>query len=180
MSLKNRTLLFITMLAAQAVVISFFERFLPTPFAFAPGARLGLGNLITIISLFTLPTKDSSKVVLLRLAISTFLSGTFSTFLYGFVGTLLSFSVMLLLKKLGPKRVSVIGISTMGGIMHNIGQLLVFAGIGQSWLVLNYLPILSFSGILSGFLVGVTGNYLLTKINVLKEFQRGLPDGWQL
>ncbi|MFC5631334.1 MULTISPECIES: Gx transporter family protein [Streptococcus] len=180
MSLNHRKLVFITILAAQAVVISFFERFLPTPFAFAPGARLGLGNLITIISLFTLPTKDSIKVVSLRLTVSTFLSGTFSTFLYAFAGTLLSFTTMLLLKQLGQKRVSVIGISVMGGVMHNMGQLLVFAMIGQSWLVLNYLPILSFSGILSGFLVGVTGNYLLLKINALKEFQHNLPDGWTI
>ncbi|MDY4510094.1 Gx transporter family protein, partial [Streptococcus hyovaginalis] len=85
---SNRKLMFITMLVAQAVVISFFERFIPTPFAFAPGAKLGLGNLITIISIFTLPLTDSAKVVSFRLLVSTFLSGTFSTFLYGFAGTL--------------------------------------------------------------------------------------------
>ncbi|WP_095122877.1 MULTISPECIES: Gx transporter family protein [Streptococcus] len=175
---SNRKLMFITMLVAQAVVISFFERFIPTPFAFAPGAKLGLGNLITIISIFTLPLKDSAKVVSFRLLVSTFLSGTFSTFLYGFAGTLFSFIIMTIIKQLGPKRVSIIGISVMGGIMHNIGQLVVFALIGQSWLVLNYLPILSFSGILSGFFVGLTGNYLLTKIKPLQEFQKLLPDGW--
>ncbi|MGT2832858.1 Gx transporter family protein [Streptococcus halotolerans] len=180
MTNSNRKLMFITMLVAQAVVISFFERFLPTPFAFAPGAKLGLGNLITIISLFTLPFKDSAKVVTFRLLVSTFLSGTFSTFLYGLAGTLLSYLMMVWIKALGPKRVSVIGISVMGGIMHNIGQLLVFALIGQSWLVLNYLPVLSFSGILSGFFVGLTGNYLLTKLKPLRDFQSSLPDGWQI
>ncbi len=177
---SNRKLMFITMLVAQAVVISFFERFIPTPFSFAPGAKLGLSNLITILSLFTLPIKDSSKVVAFRLLVSTFLSGTFSTFLYGLAGTLFSFLIMLLIKSLGPQRVSVIGISVMGGIIHNIGQLVVFALIGQSWLVLNYLPILSFSGILSGFFVGLAGNYLLTKLKPLQEFQHALPDGWHI
>ncbi|MGV3009710.1 Gx transporter family protein [Streptococcus thoraltensis] len=180
MTNSNRKLMFITMLVAQAVVISFFERFIPTPFAFAPGAKLGFGNLITIISLFTLPVKDNSKVVAFRLLVSTFLSGTFSTFLYGLAGTILSYLTMILIKQLGPKRVSIIGISVMGGIMHNIGQLVVFALIGQSWLVLNYLPILSFSGILSGFFVGLTGNYLLTKLKPLREFQASLPDGWHV
>lgn len=176
--ISHRKLVFITMLAAQAVIISFFEGFLPTPFSFAPGARLGLGNLVSIIAIFTLPSRDSLKVVMLRLVISTFLAGSFSTFLYGFAGTCLSYSIMLLLKHLGPKRVSIIGISVMGGVFHNVGQLLVFASIGRSLLVLNYLPILAFSGILSGFFVGLTGNYMLTKIKPLQEFQAQLPDGW--
>lgn len=178
MSFNNRKLVFITILAAQAIVISVFEQLLPTPLSFAPGARLGLGNLITIISLFTLPIKDNIKVIALKLLIATLLSGTFSTFLYSFAGTTLSFIIMILLKQLGQNRVSVIGISIMGGIFHNIGQLLVFAIIGQSWLVFNYLPILSFSGILSGFLVGITGNYFLTKLTPLKNFQKELPDKW--
>ena len=178
MNKQSQKLLFITMLAAQAVVISFYERFIPTPFAFAPGAKLGLANLITVLALFTLKPIDSAKVILLKLSISTFLSGTFSTFIYGFSGTLLSFLVMLSLKVLGPKRVSVIGISTLGGIMHNVGQLLVFAFIARSWLVLNYLPILSFSGILSGFVVGLAGNYLLLKVTPLKQFHQELLDDW--
>lgn len=178
MNKQSQKLLFITMLAAQAVVISFYEHFIPMPFAFAPGTKLGLANLITVLALFTLKPIDSAKVILLKLSISTLLSGTFSTFLYGFSGTLLSFLVMLSLKALGPKRVSVIGISTLGGIMHNVGQLLVFAFIARSWLVLNYLPILSFSGILSGFFVGLAGNYLLLKVTPLKQFHQELLDDW--
>ncbi|ADE32040.1 hypothetical protein SSGZ1_1584 [Streptococcus suis GZ1] len=91
MNSKRQTLNFITMLAAQAVVISLIERLITPPFAFAPGAKLGLGNLISLIAIFTLPTKDSLKVVALRLLISTFLGGTFSTFLYGLAGTTLSY-----------------------------------------------------------------------------------------
>ncbi|EHI69924.1 Gx transporter family protein [Streptococcus ictaluri] len=178
MTKNHQKILFITMLAAQAVVISFYERFIPTPFAFAPGARLGLSNLITILAIFTLKPIDSVKVVLLKLSIATFLSGTFSTFLYGFSGTVLSFVMMLVLKKLGSQRVSVIGISTLGGVMHNLGQLLVFAFIARSWLVLNYLPILSFSGIVSGFFVGLTGNYLLIKVRPLHQFHHDLLDDW--
>lgn len=178
MNKRYQQMTFITMLVAQAVVISVIERMIPSPFAFAPGARLGLGNLITIIALFTLPTKDNIRVIGLRLLIATFLSGTFSTFLYGLSGTVLSYLVMSSAKLLGPKRVSIIGISTLGGISHNVGQLLVFAFIARSWLVLNYLPILSFSGILSGFLVGVAGNYLLKKIRVLHVYHEDVLTEW--
>ncbi|TCD46235.1 Gx transporter family protein [Streptococcus sp. X16XC17] len=178
MSKHYQKMTFITMLAAQAIVISVMERAIPSPFTFAPGAKLGLGNLVTIIAIFTLPPRDNMKVIGLRLFVSTFLSGTFSTFLYSLSGTVFSYLVMTTMKLLGSKRVSIIGISTLGGIMHNMGQLLVFAFIAQSWMVLNYLPILAFSGILSGFLVGVTGNYLLKKIQVLHVYHKEMLTDW--
>lgn len=178
MNKRYQKMAYITMLAAQAIVISVMERWIPAPFTFAPGAKLGLGNLISIIAIFTLPPKDSIKVIGLRLFVSTFLSGTFSTFLYSFSGTVLSYLVMLGAKQLGPKKVSIIGISTLGGICHNIGQLLVFALIAKSWTVLNYLPILAFSGILSGFLVGITGNFLLKKIRILHIYHEEVLTEW--
>lgn len=169
---------YITMLAAQAIVISVMERWIPSPFSFAPGAKLGLGNLITIIAIFTLPTKDNVKVIGLRLLVSTLLSGTFSTFLYSFSGTVLSYLAMVSAKQLGPKRVSIIGISILGGICHNVGQLLVFSLLAKSWAVLNYLPILAFSGILSGFLVGLAGHFLLKKIRILHIYHEEVLTDW--
>ncbi|TIH98951.1 Gx transporter family protein [Streptococcus suis] len=176
---KQQRLIFITMLAAQAVVISFIERFIPTPFSFAPGAKLGLGNLISLIAIFTLPAKDSIKVVFLRLLISTFLGGTFSTFLYGLSGTCLSYLAMLSAKQLGPKRVSPIGISILGGMLHNFGQLLVFAFFARSLLVLNYLPLLAVTGILSGFLVGLAATYLLEKVPPLRHYHQQILKTWK-
>lgn len=178
MNNKTQTRVLITMLAAQAVVISLVERVIPSPFLFAPGAKLGLGNLVTIIAIFTLNFRDSAKVVGLRLLISTLLAGGFSSFLYGFSGTILSYLVMLASKSLGPRRVSLIGISILGGVLHNLGQLLVFSLIAQSWTALNYLPILAFSGILSGFLVGLAANHLLAKIHVLKPYYQETLREW--
>lgn len=62
-------------------------------------------------------------------------------------GALLSYFGMLLVKQLGPKRVSIIGISAAGGFMHNVGQLLMASFIAQSWTVMLYLPVLSVLGI---------------------------------
>ncbi|HFI0082497.1 TPA: Gx transporter family protein [Streptococcus suis] len=179
MNRKQQTLNFITMLAAQAVVISLIERLITPPFAFAPGAKLGLGNLISLIAIFTLPTKDSLKVVGLRLLIATFLGGTFSTFLYSFAGVILSYLGMLASKQLGPKRVSPIGISILGGMLHNLGQLLVFASIARSFYVLNYLPVLSITGILSGLLVGLAATYLLEKVGPLHHYHKQILAQWK-
>lgn len=49
---RTRQYIYIALLCAQGVIIGLLERMIPFPFAFAPGAKLGLANLITIISLF--------------------------------------------------------------------------------------------------------------------------------
>ncbi|SFH57736.1 Gx transporter family protein [Pisciglobus halotolerans] len=169
---KSQKMIYISLLAAQAVVLSLIERMIPFPFAFAPGAKLGIGNLITIIAIFTLPLKDSFTVVWMRLLVTTLLGGTFSTFLYSCVGAFLSYLGMLLVKLLGPKRVSIIGISAAGGILHNVGQLLVASVIARSWTVLLYLPVLSFMGILAGIANGILANYMMAHINTLKLFRQ--------
>lgn len=169
---KYHLMVYIAMLAAQGLVISLVERMIPSPFAVAPGAKLGLANLVTIIAIFTLPAKQSSQVVLLRVVLTMLIGGTLSTFLYSFAGAILSYLVMVLLKGLGPQRVSIIGISVMGGMAHNIGQLTMAALLAKSWAVLNYLPILSFSGLLAGFAVGFVGNFLLHRVSLLRLYHQ--------
>lgn len=169
---KNKRLLYIALLAAQGVVITLLERSIPFPFAFAPGAKLGLANMVTILALFTLPYRDSFKVVWMRLLVSTFLGGTLSTFLYSFAGAFLSYFGMIQVRKLGPKRVSMIGVSATGGILHNVGQLIVASTIAQSFSVMLYLPVLAFTGIFSGIAVGIAANYLMERVSTIQQFHR--------
>ncbi|EFU74416.1 MAG: Gx transporter family protein [Leuconostoc mesenteroides] len=171
-STRLRKLIFISLLVAQGVIIGLIENMIPYPFGFAPGAKLGLANLITIIALFTMPKKDSFTLIWLRLLLTTLLGGTLSTFLYSMSGALLSYFGMLLVKQLGPKRVSIVGISAVGGFMHNVGQLVTASFIAQSWTVMLYLPILSFLGILSGIAIGIAANYLLQRVETLQAFRR--------
>lgn len=169
---KNKTYIYISLLVAQGVVIGLLERMIPFPFAFAPGAKLGLANLITIIAIFTMSKKESFFLVCLRLLLTTFLGGTVSTLLYSASGAFLSYAGMLLIKGLGPKRVSVIGISAAGGFLHNVGQLVTASWISGSWNVMLYLPVLSFIGILAGIAVGIAANYLLEHVSTLNRLQK--------
>ena len=168
---KTQKSVYIALLAAQATVIAMLERLIPNLFAFAPGAKLGLSNMITLVAIFTLSTKDSFKVVTMRLLLSTLLGGTLSTFLYSFAGSYLSFIGMVIVRKLGPKRVSYIGISATGGILFNVGQLAVASLIAQSFSVMLYLRVLSFAGILAGVVVGVAGNFMMKNIATIKKMQ---------
>ena len=165
---KLKTMVYISLLVAQALVIGLIENMIPYPFGFAPGAKMGLANLITIIAIFTLSKRETITLIGLRLCLSTLLGGTVSTFLYSFSGAVLSYIGMMLVKSLGPKRVSIIGISATGGFMHNVGQLVTASLIAQSWTVMLYLPVLSFLGILSGIAIGVCANYLFMQENERK------------
>lgn len=168
---KTQKMIYISLLSAQAVILGLLERSIPFPFAFAPGAKLGIANLITIVAIFTLPLKDSFKVVLMRLVMTTLLGGTLSTFMYSAIGAILSFLGMLFVKNTGRSKVSVIGISATGGILHNLGQLVVASVIAQTWTVLLYLPVLSFMGILSGIAIGIASNYLLEHVSTIRRFK---------
>ena len=68
---RTRQYIYIALLCAQGVIIGLLERMIPFPFAFAPGAKLGLANLITIISLFTMSIPDSFILMCLRLLLPT-------------------------------------------------------------------------------------------------------------
>ncbi|SFG16088.1 Gx transporter family protein [Sporolactobacillus nakayamae] len=168
---KNQLNAYIALLAAQAVIISLFENAIPFPFAVAPGAKLGLANIITCMALYTLSTKDTVKVVTIRLILATLLGGTISTFMYSAAGIVLSFLGMWLVKKLGPERVSLIGVSATGAILHNVGQLIVASWVAQTWSVLLYLPVLSFAGILAGIAIGIVANYLLNHVEKLQRYR---------
>lgn len=170
--LSTKTMIFISLLVAQGTVLGLFENMIPFPFAFAPGAKLGLANLITLIALFTLPVSQSLLLVVLRLFLTTLLSGSLSTFFYSAMGSILSYIGMILVKSLGPKRVSIIGISATGGFLHNVGQLLVASVIAQSFSVMLYLPFLSLIGLLSGSVLGIGANYLLQHVTTLQYFQK--------
>lgn len=168
---KNKKLIYIALLVAQGVIIGLLENMIPFPFAFAPGAKLGLANLITIIAIFTMPVKDSFLLVILRLFLTTLLGGTVSTLLYSAAGAIFSYLGMLLLKQLGPKKISTIGISAMGGFLHNVGQLVVASWIARSWNVMLYLPVLSWIGILAGIAIGIAANYIMEHVKTIQEFK---------
>ncbi|QIL45980.1 heptaprenyl diphosphate synthase [Vagococcus coleopterorum] len=169
---KNKKLIYISLLVAQGVIIGLLENMIPFPFAIAPGAKLGLANLITIISLFTMTKRESFFLVCLRLVLTTLLGGTISTLMYSATGALLSYLGMLLIKQLGPKRVSIIGISAAGGFLHNVGQLFTASFIARSWSVMLYLPVLSIIGILAGIAVGIAANYLMEHVKTLQYFKK--------
>lgn len=163
---KTQKLTFLSLLVAQALVLYMVERMLPIPFI-APGAKLGLSNIVTVVCLYIFSLKDAFIVIILRIILSTLFGGTLSSFLYSLAGGLLSLITMYLIKRVGKEYISIIGVSITGAFFHNLGQILMAALIIQNINIILYLPVLAAAGIGTGFFVGITSRFLMTYMNKL-------------
>ena len=120
---NTRRMTFLGLGVAVAMLLSYVEFLLPPIWSSVPGIKIGLANIIIVYLFFKSGALDAAMVSLVRLFLSALLFGSFLTFLYSLAGAVLSFLVMLLLKKSGW--FSEVGVSIGGGVFHNLGQILV-------------------------------------------------------
>lgn len=131
---SNRVALY-GLLIALAFVLSYVETLFPV-YLGAPGVKLGLANLVTVIALYGLGVKEAFAINVVRVLLSGFTFGNMSSILFGMAGAVLSLFLMAVCKKL--RLFDMTGISIIGGVAHNIGQFLVAAFVTKH---LAYFPI---------------------------------------
>ena len=151
----TRTALLITMAALLGYVESLFPPIVPVP-----GIKLGLANAVVMFVLYADSGKSAWTVSMLKVILCSVLFGTATSFIYSLCGGALSLAVMLLAKRV--KIFSVSGVSSIGGIFHNLGQLVCayfFVGKGA----ILYIPVLSVSGAVCGVLIGVMVQLILKR-----------------
>ena len=149
------------MMASLALIFSYVEVLFPFN-AGIPGVKLGLANLVPLIILYRLDARYAFAANLIRVILAGLLfSGLFAA-LYSLAGSLTSFLVMYLLKK--TRLFSVIGVSTAGGVFHNLGQLIVALLAVSGPQLFHYMPVLIISGMIAGIIVGIGAAILLDRI----------------
>lgn len=149
------------MMASLALIFSYVEVLFPFN-AGIPGVKLGLANLVPLIILYRLDARYAFAANLIRVILAGLLfSGLFAA-LYSLAGSLTSFLVMYLLKK--TRLFSVIGVSTAGGVFHNLGQLTVAMLAVSGPQLIHYMPVLIISGMIAGIIVGIGAAILLDRI----------------
>lgn len=155
------------MLIALAFVLSFVESLIPISLGI-PGVKLGLANLVTVVGLYTVGTTGTVVVSLLRIVLTGFTFGNLFAMLYSLAGWGLSIVIMILCKK--KKWFGTSGISILGGIGHNIGQITVAAFVVKQAGVFFYLPMLLIAGTAAGLVIGILGAMIISRIkNVIKK-----------
>ncbi len=146
------------LLAALALIFSYVEAIIPYNPGI-PGVKLGIANVVTVIALYKFGWKDAAAVSVIRIVVAGLLFNGVFGMLYSLAGAVLSFAGMILLKKTGL--FSVTGVSMAAGVLHNMGQLLVAAALIEDLRIFFYFPVLLFSGIAAGILVGIIAQMIL-------------------
>ena len=149
------------MLISLAFIFSYIEAVIPIPIP-VPGVKLGLANLVSIVGLYIVGIKGTIAVSLVRIVLVGFTFGNLSSMIYSLAGGTVSLIFMILLKKTG--KFSQVGVSIMGGIGHNIGQLTAAALITETAGVFYYLPFLMVAGVIAGAVIGLLGGLVTARI----------------
>lgn len=160
MKTGTKKLTLLALFTAVAMLFSYIEMLLPPILPSVPGIKMGLPNIIIIFVLYRFSLKEAAAVSLVRIFLTALLFGNAMTLIYSIAGASLSLAVQWLVKKWD--RFSVLGVSIVGGVFHNLGQVLTAAVLMQTREIIYYMAVLLFSGILSGIIVGLLA-FLLIK-----------------
>lgn len=145
-------------MASLALIFSYIEAIIPYNPGI-PGIKLGIANVVTVIALYKFGPKDAVAVSVIRIVIAGLLFNGMFGMLYSLAGASLSLIGMIALKKTGL--FSVTGVSMAAGVLHNLGQLLMAAALIEDLRIFFYFPVLMFSGIAAGILVGIISALVL-------------------
>lgn len=136
-------------LLAAAVVLGYVEAlFFHLPAI--PGLKLGLANITVLLALYRLGGRYALVLSVLKAVLTALLFGNPVGMLYALLGSILSWAGM----TLGRHAFGVLGVSVIGSVLHNAGQLAVACLLTQSTAPIGYAPTLLLGGTAFGVLTG--------------------------
>ena len=160
--MKTKKTVIIAAAVALSMVLSFLESLIP-PLSTVPGVKIGLANIVVVFVLYRLGALEAGLVSLVRVLLSSLLFGSFVSLLYSAFGAVLSYLIMVLAKRFLP--FSSLGVSVLGALMHNAGQVLCACIIMESAALAVYFIPLSVSGTVSGIAVGVLAGIVTKRLS---------------
>lgn len=149
------------LLTALALILSYIEALIPFQPGI-PGIKIGLANLAVLICLYLFGWKEAMLLTVVRVLVGGFLFGNLFMIAYSLSGALCSAVTMILLRRSGGFHIPVV--SAAGGVMHNMGQLMVAFWAVDSYSVVYYMPVLILSGLITGIVIGTIGALVLPYI----------------
>lgn len=156
----TRKITFLSLLTAIAIILGYIESLIPFTLPI-PGSKIGLANIISILTLYNYDIKETLIVSLLRCLIVAITFTNLYMFLYSITGAMFSLFIMYMLKR--SKAFSILIVSISGAIFHNLGQLIV-AIIFLGFNIIYYFPYLIIIAIISGSFMGIIATTLIKKL----------------
>ncbi|MEW5920071.1 MAG: Gx transporter family protein [Bacillota bacterium] len=163
---KNKTfhMVYLALLVAFAVALHTVEAALPLPVP-VPGARLGLANIITLITLVLYCWRSALTVAVLRSVVGSLITGAFLGFgfylsLAGAVASSLAMALVFPFYLRG--KITLVSVSLAGAVVFNIVQLALAATLVQNIILFRgYLPFLLILSVPTGIFTGLLAHQLL-------------------
>ena len=164
-----------------ALILAYVESLIPFSFGI-PGIKLGLPNLIVVMLLCQDTTAQNGAttddrhwfgaseailVNILRIILSGFLFSNLYTIIYSLAGAAFSVAAMMFGRRF--RCFSVVGISVLGGVFHNIGQILMAIFVVETVYVGYYVPVLIAAGTVTGAVLGIVAMELIPYLTRLSE-----------
>lgn len=172
--MRTKKLVFLSLLTALALVISLIEQMFPVPIGI-PGAKLGISNIVILTTLVVFGFKEAIIVAILKSILLMLITGSVTSFWYSFAGAICSSLGMGLAYRFLHPPFSLIGVSEIGAISHNLGQLTVAMIVFSNYKLYYYMPVLTLLGLATGFFVGLASNYLTKHLKkVIPNEEKGV------
>jgi heptaprenyl diphosphate synthase len=153
---RSRRQVFLALFIAIAVSLHAFESLLPSP---VPWLRLGLANVMTLAALYLYDGRAAWSVSLARVGIGALLLGRLFSpgFWLALVGTIFATSAMIIMYRVGGRRLSPVGVSAVGAGGHALGQILAARLLvvqhAAIWQVFPFFLLFTlFAGVMTGWL----------------------------
>lgn len=161
--MKTKKIAVLALAIALAMILSFVESQIPA-FVAIPGVKIGLANIAVVFVLYKLGWKEAVLISLVRVVMVSMLFGTLVSLFYSVAGAVLSLTGMVLLKKTGL--FSTVAVSVTGGVLHNVGQILMACLLLETNVIVYYLPFLILSGVIAGVVIGVVATIMVNRVQV--------------
>ncbi len=148
-----RKLIYLSLLVSGGLVLGLLELNIPMPVVI-PGAKIGISNIIVLVTIVFFGYREGIFVAVLKTLLLVLITGSVSSFIFSFTGTMLSALVMIASHRFLSRYLSIIGISILGAVFHNVGQIIAAAVVLESTHIVAYLPFLMIFAIFTGIFIG--------------------------
>ena len=160
---KMKKIIFLSLLVSIGLALSVIESAMPIP-VIVPGAKLGLSNMVILVTLVIFGFKEALIVGILKSLVFTLVTGSISSLFYSLSGAILSCILMFLVYKYFPSIFSLIGVSIFGAVAHNFAQVTIAVIIMNNMKIYSYLPILLLTSLFTGYFVGLASIFIVKNL----------------
>ncbi len=164
---RTKHFVYLALLSAMAITLSLFESIYIGPFLFGI-LRIGLANIVALITIKILGVKDMIIVNAMRVVISSLMRGMIfgSSFWISMGGVVLSSLFLILLDRM---HASLMFTSIISAIAHSCGQVVIVMLFYMQPRIVILLPYLLLGSIPMGILTGFVSGMVLKRIKPLRK-----------